>query len=689
MKIKDFFQKNEDYQSVIQSVTDYMIAINWNYKIIMANDLFKNEFDIRIGDFCYSAWKNRDKKCKDCLVDKSFKDGNVHWREEEVVMKDGRIAQMLVKTTPIKNGKGHISYVMETATDTSEKKHLEEMLIKATGNLEKMAAERIRGLQKYEKRYRTIFERSNDAVILTDSDGKIIEVNIAGIRMLGYKTKEDLFALESAVELFENRKDLHVFLKKVSREGFIIDFESRLLGKQGQAFDALVKSNIIFDVTGQVSGYVMIIKDVTLTKQAQEKIRRQNIRLTALNNISTTVSSTLELSKILETTINMIVEILGTNSARIYLLDDKRQVLNLAAHRGFSAEALANKQIKSRIMGEGLLGLSAQTSKACIVDNLIEAKDPHQENLIAEGIRSVVYLPLISKGKARGVMAVCAYTPFKFSAESIEFLTAIGNQIGMALNNADLYETVKKSYQELKEAQEQIIQVEKLASLGKLAATVAHEINNPLASVLTYTKLIKKIISRDKFQHKRAKDFYRYLATMESETTRCGEIVKNLLAFSRRSKITMKTHSIEEIIDRTLVLVAYDLEMKEIQLIKEIETDLPEIQCDIKQIQQVLLNIISNAAESMTEGGILTVTAKLSEKDGFLKIDISDTGCGIAKKDLKNIFEPFFTSKEEGKGVGLGLSVVYGIITRHNGSIEVESATGEGSTFKILLPTSK
>jgi two-component system NtrC family sensor kinase len=134
------------------------------------------------------------------------------------------------------------------------------------------------------------------------------------------------------------------------------------------------------------------------------------------------------------------------------------------------------------------------------------------------------------------------------------------------------------------------------------------------------------------------------------------------------------------------MLIAHDLELKEIRLVKNIEAHLPPIQCDFMQIQQALLNVMSNASEAMTKGGTLSVKVMKSKEDGFIDVVIRDTGRGIPKEDLKNIFEPFFTTKEEGKGVGLGLSVAYGIITKHQGTIEVESKPGEGSAFTIRLP---
>jgi len=232
-----------------------------------------------------------------------------------------------------------------------------------------------------------------------------------------------------------------------------------------------------------------------------------------------------------------------------------------------------------------------------------------------------------------------------------------------------------------------LMQQDKLASLGKLAATIAHEINNPLATVLTYIRLMIKLISRNRFSPERLEDISRYLTTMESETARCGDIVKNLLAFSRQSKINISSHSIADIIDRALFLISHDLKIKEIQLKKNIESNIPKVQCDFRQIQQVLLGLMYNASEAMQKGGTLTVTADKSvTAEGFLEVVISDTGCGIAGEDMDNIFEPFFTTKEEGKGVGLGLAVAYGIIAQHNGTIAVESELDKGSTFKVRLP---
>jgi len=679
-------EKETNYQALLQSVTDYVIAVNRNYQIVMANDLFKTEFGMNTGSYCYKLWKERDRRCENCLVEKSFQDGNPHVSEETVVRKDGSTALMRIKSTPVRDNRGEIVYVLETASDLTDKKRLQHELNKIAGNLEATIDKRLKHLEKSEEKYRTIVERSLDGIILADPKGTILEINQAAVKILGYKSKDEVLVLGSALALFESQEDLVSFQERLFGDGFVSGFEARLVGKDGKAFDALSSSNVILDVVKQVTGYVILFRDITERKRAQAQVKRQNVRLATLNAISLTVSSSLDLKKVLNTTIDKMLEFIGPDCVRIYLLDDKREALNLAAHRGFSARLIKQDDMRFRRVGDGLLGKTVLTCETRVVDNFNRSEDPYVKAIAEEGIQSTVYVPLVVRGEPVGVMCVCSRSEFKFSEDYVAFLTAVGNQIGVAVHNAMLYEEANRAYQELKEAQEQVIRSEKLASLGKLSATIAHEINNPIAAVLTYVKLMMKLVKRGHFSQDRAEDISRYLGTMGSELTRCGEIVKDLLAFSRRSRIAIKPQNIDQIISRTLALASHDLKLKEIRFVSEIEPDLPMVRCDFRQIQQVLLNLISNASEAMEGGGVLSISAMRAGKNGFLEITISDTGCGISKEDQKNIFEPFFTTKAEGTGIGLGLSVVYGIITNHNGSIEVESEIGKGSTFKVLLP---
>jgi two-component system NtrC family sensor kinase len=237
----------------------------------------------------------------------------------------------------------------------------------------------------------------------------------------------------------------------------------------------------------------------------------------------------------------------------------------------------------------------------------------------------------------------------------------------------------------LKETQYQLLQSEKLASIGKLSATIAHEINNPLNGILTYTKLIERKLVDGTFKKEEIPKFRSYLAIMERETERCSTIVRNLLDFARQREPSLKSDvDINEVLEEALSLLANQIALQEITVDKRYG-QLPPLMADSTQLRQVFLNIILNSCEAMNNGGILTITTTFSDKrKKVVRVEITDNGLGIDDKDLSKIFDPFFTSKEQ--GTGLGLSVVYGIISSHHGTIQVRSKMGEGTTIVIKLP---
>jgi two-component system NtrC family sensor kinase len=533
---------------------------------------------------------------------------------------------------------------------------------------------------------RALFHWSRDAVILADPQGRIQEMNPAAERIFGCSGPGGAPLRRRMAQLFERRGEWDRFRHRLGRKGPVKELETRLLGTAGRVLDCLLTAGAVGAAGGEAAGYLILVRDISSQKQAQEEIHRQNTRLATLHSVSTALSSSLNLDEVLARTIDQILYILEAASVRVYMLDEEQQCLRLAAHKGVSGNFINRTEFRIRQVGDGLLGQTILTRQTKVVDNYLRADDPYVESIVAEGLKSSVYIPLFSKERPVGVLCVSSHYEYRFSPDFVEFLTAIGNQIGVAIENANLYHSLRRAYEELTQAQEQVIRTEKLASLGKLAATIAHEINNPLSVVLTYIKLIRKLADSDQLTPQRAPDITRYLTTMASETARCGEIVKNLLAFARHSKVTMEGHEAGEIIQRTVTLVAHDLQMKEMKLALDLDPHLPRIRCDFRQIQQALLNLLINAIEAMGKGGVLTISARRAPRDGFVAVAVSDTGCGIPEKNLESIFEPFFTTKAEAAGVGLGLSVVYGIVTKHGGTVEVRSREGRGSTFEIHLP---
>jgi len=249
-----------------------------------------------------------------------------------------------------------------------------------------------------------------------------------------------------------------------------------------------------------------------------------------------------------------------------------------------------------------------------------------------------------------------------------------------------LEERVDNKSRELKRAHDHVLQVEKMASIGKLAAVVAHEINNPLSGILTYAKLLQKWLERDEIRNGKRQEAKDCLQLIAGESRRCGEIVRNLLTFSRTAPLNIESTEINAVVDRCLRLVRHQLEMNSIQLQLDLDPGLPKVQCDGAQIEQVLLALVMNAIDAMPRGGNLWLRTRLNESCRRIEIEVRDDGTGIPAEILPQIFEPFLTTKDTGRGVGLGLAVSRGIMERHGGRIEVQSEPGKGSTFTVTLP---
>lgn len=240
-----------------------------------------------------------------------------------------------------------------------------------------------------------------------------------------------------------------------------------------------------------------------------------------------------------------------------------------------------------------------------------------------------------------------------------------------------LEKRVKERTRELQEMQDYLIQSEKLASLGKMAAGIAHEINNPLTSILINAHLM---LEKTEKKH----PFFENISLVADETSRCSDIVKGLLEFSRQNPPEKSYVSINEIIEHTIKLLENQVAFKDIRIIKKISSNMPQINLDKDKIKQVFWNLMINASDAMPRGGTLTITSNLSKDKKYIEVSFEDDGVGIPEEYINKLFDPFFTTT--GGGTGLGLAVSYGIIEQHQGKIEVKSEPGQGSVFTIFLP---
>jgi two-component system NtrC family sensor kinase len=271
-----------------------------------------------------------------------------------------------------------------------------------------------------------------------------------------------------------------------------------------------------------------------------------------------------------------------------------------------------------------------------------------------------------------------------FNGMSLQLRTANEEIVNWAKT---LEDRVVQKTKELNRAHDHVLHVEKMASIGKMAAVVAHEVNNPLSGILTYAKLLRKWVGTGTIQHEKREEAMECLDLIASESRRCGDLIKNLLTLSRTAPMNVQSTDLHTVIDRCLLLVRPQLEQGGIEVQLKIAKGLPLVPCDPAQIEQVLLILIMNAKDAMPRGGNLWIETRLSNAEPAIEIQVRDDGAGIAPDVLAHIFEPFMTTKERGHSVGLGLAISRGIVERHKGRIEVESVLGRGTAFTITLPS--
>lgn len=274
---------------------------------------------------------------------------------------------------------------------------------------------------------------------------------------------------------------------------------------------------------------------------------------------------------------------------------------------------------------------------------------------------------------------------FLISSLCATLLNYLEHQLEAYRTIVSLNKELNDYIQRLKSAERQLIQAEKLNAIGQLAASVAHEINNPLAGVLVYSKLLSKKINGGSISKE---EILVNLAKIDAAVSHCSRITHGLLDFSRQSEPTLQAVSVAELMDRVMSLVGHQAEMSKVEVVREEAPSLPPVKADFGQLQQVFTNLAINAIQAMPDGGTLNISSSV-DVDRWVKVSMQDNGYGIALENMDKLFTPFFTTKKEGKGVGLGLSVSYGIVERHGGKIQVQSEPGKGTVFTVYLPVYK
>ncbi len=418
--------------------------------------------------------------------------------------------------------------------------------------------------------------------------------------------------------------------------------------------------------------------------QTNRQLERRVKEFSILYSIGKSVTALLDPEKVLNRIVEAAVYVTSAEEGALLLIDEESGDLYLRAARNLGEQFARGFRIK---VDDSIAGRVVKTGKP-FLESGDEARLKVKTGYL---VKSLLYVPLKVGDKVIGVMSVDNKASNRpFIDNDVNLLSALADYASIAIVNAQLYGEVKafseeleqkveERTRELEKAQAQLVQSEKLASIGELAAGVAHEINNPLGVMLGFTQVILKKLPKDDL-------FYKPLTSIEREGLRCKKIIQGLLDFSRRSTPTFQLVNLNDAVEAACELIEHQITINNVRVIKGYAPSLPEILADVNQLQQVFVNLIINAYQAMPQGGELRVTTRTVGNQ--VQAIFADSGMGIPPENLKHIFDPFFTTKEVGKGTGLGLSVSYGIVELHGGKIEVDSQVGVGTTFVVILPVS-
>jgi signal transduction histidine kinase len=409
--------------------------------------------------------------------------------------------------------------------------------------------------------------------------------------------------------------------------------------------------------------------------ESNRRLQRKIFDLYTVFEISRNFNSVLKYQSLLDTFIFTCLGQVGALKGAIFLKrEGASEFITVVKTKGSGDFPSVDQgfDLKSK-----LVNYLTKLNRPVLVSELSSEAASADEKKVLAYFSDGIIVPLIYQTRLIGVFAMAEkISGREFLMDDIEFLSILGNQIAVAIENARLYEGEKAATQQLREAQQQLLQTERQAALGDMSAKIAHEVNNPLGIIKNYLLLIKRASAE-------APDLSKYTGIVEQEIDRIAGIVRQLLDFHRPQPVVQARINLMTVVEDVLTLMERPLGSSNIELVRNISPDLPDIFGSADRLKQVFLNLVINARDAMPDGGRLTVTA--GESDSNIFVRLCDTGPGIPTEIIPRIFEPFFTTKEPGQGTGLGLSVCYSIIKAHNGSITFRN-NEPGGCFTVTLP---
>ncbi|HEX8925302.1 MAG TPA: PAS domain S-box protein, partial [Terriglobales bacterium] len=527
-----------------------------------------------------------------------------------------------------------------------------------------------------EERYRLLFEEVQEGVFVSTPDGRILDCNSAFIRLLGYESRAEVLSLNVAEDLFVDTDQRRAYLWQIETYGSLRNYEVTCRRKDGRYISLLENSLATRNSLGQVERIQGFLLDYTEKKLAEQEIRRRNRELRALNAIAVVATQTFDLDEILNVTLRHVVELFDTESGSILLTDGQGQNLRCRANYG-DKSARALELMTEDLPEEWWAKLLENGTELFTPRNFQVLPPSAREFLRLEQLQSFVAVVMWAQNRPLGMLGISTRVDRQFSESDENLLIAIARQLATTIEKVRLYEETSKAYADLRQAQEQLLQSEKMSAIGQLMSGVAHELNNPLTAILGYSQLLEP-----ELQTERGKEF---VLKLYKQAQRTHRVVQNLLSFARQRKPTKNKVDLRAVIEDTLMLRDYDLKLNNIEIRRDYQEGLPMVLADAHQLEQVFLNIVNNGVDAILETGPKgSLEVRTYTEGSYVCIEFHDSGPGI--KDLKRVFDPFYTTKKIGKGTGLGLSICYGIVKEHGGNILAMNHASGGAVFLVRLP---
>jgi len=517
----------------------------------------------------------------------------------------------------------------------------------------------------------SIVEGPRQAVFSTTLSGEILCWNAGAEQLFGYRAEEIAEVLK-IVPPHKAEENWHL-LSQVGQGKVLPHIETERMHKNGGLLNMILTLLPLKDANGKVNGAITIATDITETKSIEQELYERNQELSALEVITDEINKYLDLRILLKKIVDLAGGLVNAKYTSIVIADEEGTLK--ASAENFQGIHPLHKRARQA----GITRTILATGEPALID---EVKPDGKTNppLIAAGVKSYVGVPIKFGTVVLGVLFAHSDVVRAFSDRHLKVLATFAGQAAIAIRNARLYQDLKMQMEKLEDTQAQLTQAEKLTAIGRLAANVAHEINNPLTGILMAASDLAE--ETNESDPKRSE-----LEIIKREALRARGIIRNLLDFARPSEVTVVETDINELVRGSVSVLRHTIDMKGVALVERYDSEVPKLLVDRNQTMQVFYNLIANALDAMPEGGELTITTGV--KDESVVIEFRDTGIGIPPENMGKILEPFFTTKPNAKGTGLGLSINYNIVKAFGGTIEVRSEMGKGSTITVCLPIVK